>query len=361
MKQTVSYLLALFLGLFVGWLGQQFWQGSTTLEPSLSAAQSISRQYQRLNNLKNQSIVSLEEATDDVVSDLTLEKFLNAVNQGNTEQALEYFSQMDSRKLDDVLLLAELMYEQARYELIFSTLYDFRYGLDNKSEQQLLNEIYHFVERVDISLGEKNEYERLVGLYRQLSSLEAEHTFYYLRLSYWLLQSGDTLEASQSLLGAVNDIALEGKIRELQQAIDLYDEVGPQVEVPLKMVGEHYLVNVKMAGDVSVELMIDTGASKTVIKRQLLVNEIPDLLNDALSIEMNTANGRATGLVVNVGNIRIGSLQLGGLDVVLMNLPNFEYDGLLGMNLLSRFDFKIDQENSILILSPKKPVLSLVL
>jgi clan AA aspartic protease (TIGR02281 family) len=283
---------------------------------------------------------------------------LDAIDHKQTDLAVEYLSQMDNKKLDEVLLLAELMFEQARYELLFSTLYDFRYGLDNKSEQLLLSEIYRLVERVDVSLGEKNSYDRLVGIYRQLTSLEAEHTFYYLRLSYWLLQSGDALDASQSLLGAVNDIALEGQIRELQQAIDLYEDVGPQIEVPLKMVGEHYLISVGIAREISVELMIDTGASKTVIKRQHLINKIPELLNAAKSIEMNTANGRAKGMLVHLKNVGIGPLQLERLEVVLMSLPDFEYDGLLGMDVLSQFAFKIDQENSTLVLSPKKPLMA---
>jgi clan AA aspartic protease (TIGR02281 family) len=358
-KQPVTYLIALFLGLFVGWLGQQFWLGSFATEPSTS--HSLARQYQRLNTLKEQSTSPVQETEQFDVVALSSSKFQHALDQKNIDQALDQFTYLDGERLDEALLLAELMFEQERYELLFSFLYDKRYGLDTQAERRLLNAIYQLVERVDIKLGEAADYDRLVSLYRQLSSFEGEHTFYYLRLSYWLLQSGNTQEASQSLLGVVNDIELEGQLHELQAAIELYDQIGPQTEVPLKMVGEHYLVSVDIAGAGSVELMLDTGASKTVIKRALLEDKMSGLLENAQSIQMNTANGNTKGLVVTLKNVGMSGVDLDQLEVVLMDLPNFKYDGLLGMNFLGQFDFKIDQEGLVLVLVTKKPKLTTIL
>lgn len=353
MKQPVTYLVALFLGLFVGWLGQQFWLGSTATEPSTS--HSLARQYQRLNNLKQQATSPAQDTDKSVSIASSLSKFQQALDQKNIDQALYQLTFLEGDRLDEALLLAELMYEQERYELLFTFLYDRRYGLDTDSENRLLDTIYEFVEKVDVKLGENSEYDSLVSLYRQLSSLEAEHTFYYLRLSYWLLRSGNTQEASQSLLGVVNDIELEGQRRELEEAIDLYDEIGPQTEIPLKIAGEHYLVNLSIAGAGTVELMIDTGASKTVVKRALLSKKIPDLLENTQSMLMNTANGNTRGLVVVLKNVSLSGVELDQLEVVLMDLPDFKYDGLLGMNFLGQFDFKIDQERLVLILATKKP------
>jgi clan AA aspartic protease (TIGR02281 family) len=353
-KSTVSYFFALFIGLSIGWLGQQFLLSYNSLESSPSVSQSLARQYQRLNDLKNQRFIPSQIIENSIVEEQLSSKFLDAINQKNFDQAFEQFTLLEFPSLEDVLLIAGLLYEQERYELLFSFLYDYRYGLDTKSEQQLLLEIYGYVEQVDLKLAEEENHEKLVSLYRRLSSYQGDHTFYYLRLSYWSLQSGDTFEASQSLLGAINDISFVKEISELQDAIELYEKVGPQIEIPLRAVdGDHYLVNVELEGELSLELMIDTGASKTVVKKSLL-DGMPRLLDDALSLQMNTANGRAQGLGVRLSKINIATLHLDYLDVVLMELPKFKYDGLLGMNLLSQFDFQIDQDNLVLKLSPKK-------
>lgn len=358
MKRTVSYFVALFLGLFVGWLGQQFLISYNSLDTSSTASQSLSRQYQRLNDLKNQTLTLSQIKQSPVAEEPAISPFLQAINLKNIDLALEHLTQLEPQNLDHALLLAGLLYEQERYEFLFSFLYDYMYGLDAKSEQRLQSEINRYVEQVDIKLGEEEDYEQLASLYRQLSSYQAENTFYYLRLSYWSLQSGNTFEATQSLLGAINDIGFVKETRELQDAIELYEKVGPQIEIPLRAVdGDHYLVNVELEGEVSLELMIDTGASKTVVKKSLLAG-VAGLLDDALSMQMNTANGRAQGLAVRLSKINIAKLHLDYLDVVLMELPKFKYDGLLGMNLLSQFDFKIDQENLVLKLSPKKIIFS---
>jgi len=223
------------------------------------------------------------------------------------------------------------------------------------SEKRVWNSSDQLVEKVDGKIGEASEYDRLVSLYRQLSAFEGEHTFYYLRLSYWLRRSVNTQEASQSLLGVVNDIELEGQRREREEAIDLYDEVGPQIEIPLEMAGEHYLVNLSIAGAGTVEVMIDTGASKTVIKRALLSTKIPDLLENTQSILMNTANGNTRGLVVALKNVGMSGMELDQLEVVLMDLPNFKNDRSLDMNFLGKLNIKIDQESWALILATKKP------
>ena len=143
----------------------------------------------------------------------------------------------------------------------------------------------------------------------------------------------------------------------LQDAIALYEKIGPQLAVPLRQEGEHYLVTVNLDSQLDVELMLDTGASKTVIKRQVLANTGLMVFSEADKTLMNTANGQTLGYSVQLNNVSIASLSVSSLEAVIMELPNFKYDGLLGMNLLSQFDFKIDQENASLNLAPKKPVL----
>lgn len=355
MKRTITYLYALLAGLFVGWLSQQFWLGSTPQDPS-SISQALTRQFQRLDSLramkKESSVVSVQPD----FTNLSKEKFYQAVSDKKLELAIEYFSHYEQRQLEDLLLLSELMFEQERFELLFSSLYEFRYGSDTDTERKLLAEIYRLSEQSEKVLADKNAVTRLVALYRQLVSLEADHTPYYLRLSYWLLQAGEPYEASQSLLGAVNDIQFESQVNELQKAISQYEMMGASVEIPLRQSGDHYLITVSFNAALTLDLMIDTGASKTVIKR----SKSSVLLNSNAGrkkIQMNTANGKATGQLLELEFVELGDFKFDAKEVVVMPLPNFQHDGLLGMDILSQFQFSINQEDNLLILSPKKPAL----
>lgn len=357
MKTTAGYLIALILGLLVGWLAQQFWLSKQGLAPSQTSSHAISRQQQRLINLQQQALIESDLSVVAPLESLSI-GFSNAIRQKNLDLALERFSQLEEPSLEKVLLIAELAYELGDYELLFSTLYEFRYGLDFKSEQRLLAEIDVLVEKVDKALGENRQYDELVNIYRLLISLGADNTLFYLRLSYWQLQAGKPFAASQSLIGARNDIQIEAEVNKLQTAIDLYEEYGAHIDVPLRVVGEHYLVPVTLDNNDTLELMLDTGASKTVIKRGIIENSQPAVMEDISELLMNTANGQATGYRANIPNVSIGNLNLRSLDVVLMELPNFEYDGLLGMNVLNQFDFNLDQDKAVLKLLPKKPSLS---
>ena len=146
-------------------------------------------------------------------------------------------------------------------------------------------------------------------------------------------------------------------MNKLQAAINLYEEYGAHIDVPMTVVGEHYLVPVTLSNNDTLELMLDTGASKTVIKRGLLESSQSRVIENLEELLMNAANGQTMGYRASMPNVSIGDLNLSSLDVVLMELPDFEYDGLLGMNVLNQFDFNIDQENAVLKLLPKKPSL----
>ena len=52
--------------------------------------------------------------------------------------------------------------------------------------------------------------------------------------------------------------------------------------------------------------------------------------------------------LVSVKSLAVAGHQVDAPDVGVLHLPDDDVDGLLGMDYLSRFEFEIDQENSIL-------------
>ena len=97
-------------------------------------------------------------------------------------------------------------------------------------------------------------------------------------------------------------------------------------------------------------LLLDTGASISVVTRQFF--EKHNLGHQArfiTSTTFNTANGQTRGDIYQVKRFEIADLPLSDVKLaVLENASSGDIDGLLGMNVLGRFRFQIDQDNNVL-------------
>ncbi len=352
MKQTMGYISALFLGLFVGWLAQQFWFFSREPESVLPSERNLERFHNRLSVLKHAS----SSLPDTPLTMLTEKSATPPVKQlleeKDFEAGIEWYQNTLSTDLSLALDIAELGYDKAYYEQLLFFLYDLRLQLDVKDEQRLLKKIYAMVERIEKQLMAEQRIDRLVDIFRLLISLEAENTLYYLRLSYWLIQVGDLFQAKEALIGAKNDIRYQGALRELQDFIAQTENGQLNFVIPLIRAGEHYLVTVLLNEDVEVQLMLDTGATKTVLK-SVLADQLSESATRGDLISMNTANGQAKGRLVTLRSLQMGGLNLTDIEMVVMDLPSFKYDGLLGMNILNKYEFSIDQAANQLILRPR--------
>ena len=116
--------------------------------------------------------------------------------------------------------------------------------------------------------------------------------------------------------------------------------------------GFHLLIQVELNGQ-SAQLLVDTGASRTVFDRERMRTYIPDA-------EFLPAEKPSTGLgtdsmeghLTRLDSFRIGSLELRDLEIVLLDLAhvNQSYgsigltaiDGVLGSDLMSGHEAVID-------------------
>lgn len=353
MKQTMGYILALFLGLFIGWLAQQFWFFGRDADATLPSERNIERFHNRLESLRRQPEIPKRQSPDIEVLLVTETPIDKLLAREDFDASIAWFQSNEAADLSLALKIAELGFTRQQYEQLLLFLYDVRLQLDAPAEQTLLKEISQLVERIDKQLTEEQDIPRLVDIYRLLISLEADNTYYYLRLSYWLIQAGEVYQAKEALIGAKNDIVYQSAFQELETLIEQTENGQINYFVPLSKVGEHYLVSVTLNGGFEAQLMLDTGASKTVLKgmiadRFLSLNE-----REGTLISMNTANGKAEGVSLSLDRMQLGEADLSDIGIVLMDLPSFRHDGLLGMNVLNKFEFSIDQTNSQLILRPK--------
>lgn len=157
----------------------------------------------------------------------------------------------------------------------------------------------------------------------------------------------DDLEVSKirSMLANVNNASEITDIDE-NQRLD-YERT-----LDLENFGDHFIAQA-FIGRYSLNLMIDTGASTTVITDRTFqqLRRRSDF-NYVGTYKINTAGGQVYAPIYQLKQLFIGGFRLDDLAVVVLPMPDFtQANGLLGMNLLRQFDFKIDQQNSQLLLN----------
>jgi len=151
------------------------------------------------------------------------------------------------------------------------------------------------------------------------------------------------------------------KILEAQQITPVVDEVddfetddviaNQGRPIPLKQFGDQYVVEAELSNN-PVALLIDTGASVTAISKQYfdtLSNRYK--INYIGSFSIGTAGGSIMARMYQFRELTINHVTVQNLPVVILPMQGIKNaDGLLGMNFLREFDFKIDQQQSVMFI-----------
>ena len=121
--------------------------------------------------------------------------------------------------------------------------------------------------------------------------------------------------------------------------------------IALKKYGDQYVIEAKLS-KTPVSLLIDTGASVTAVSEQFFEKlRIKHKLKFLGSFNINTAGGSVVARMVQFKKLTIGHVSVENLAVVILPLEGINYaDGLLGMNFLREFDFKIDQKQAVIFI-----------
>lgn len=121
--------------------------------------------------------------------------------------------------------------------------------------------------------------------------------------------------------------------------------------IALAQMGNNYLVSVAL-GRNAANLILDTGASTTAISqplfRQLMRQRQVEFIG---RFDVSTAGGTIRAPLVKVATLQLGEHTLHDISAFVLPFSLMdEVDGLLGMNVLQSFDFKIDQQSSTLLI-----------
>jgi predicted aspartyl protease len=116
--------------------------------------------------------------------------------------------------------------------------------------------------------------------------------------------------------------------------------------------GKPIMVSARINGGGSAQLMLDTGASVTVINPRILAG-MGISSREALRGSVKGATGSADVLFVPVESIEVGGARSGPLRVAAHDVDLGHGDGLLGRDFLDQFTVNIDSTAGFVTISPK--------
>ena len=126
------------------------------------------------------------------------------------------------------------------------------------------------------------------------------------------------------------------------------------VDVPLQQVGHLFVVTAKLNGEQDARLIVDTGASHSVVSHRLAIEL--GLYSDLAmgTVTMNTVGGSVQAPLARIKSIRLAEAEVRDSVVVIHDLPDSPggVEGLLGLSALREFQVTLDPTKKVLSLQP---------
>ena len=382
--KSVTIILLLIAGIATGWFGHAFMQAEPEPHAMNVINQSVTPAFEQkpvvvAEQKKPATMVMLPMSKPD-----PLQAFQKLLAQGDFASALAAWPRQSAYKArtsvfklahrlsqkneaaiaagllaeyrnhfpDDVeagLLQANLLQQMGQFDEQAYLLIDLLKQTADVNDVARINSLLHSaVQSHKDYLMQREDYVELLSFYRRLSNLDGANQEYQLMQARALIEMGQLQQASTILQPLVYDAEAGGRAKSLLKQIDKVTGADYEVSIALQRSGDHFLVPLSVNGRAPVLLLLDTGASITLLQRELAGSTVGKLTN----ISMQTANGRMEVPLLKSNRVTLGSYQMKDIDIALINKPvGPSAKGLLGMNVLKRFDFFIDQKTATLKLS----------
>jgi clan AA aspartic protease (TIGR02281 family) len=282
---------------------------------------------------------------------------------GLAEQLLQRFLVAAYRDVEARILLAEVYLGEQDFHAAIDQLYEVRgYAYRPVMLQRISNRIRSMVTELASSLKHNNDQNALLTLYQHLTQLEPGYAPWFIGLAASQLALDDKEAARRSLLLISEDTDVgaqaQSMLSEITIALVEMHNTEPQasitgvVGIPLHRSGNHFIVDARSAHGRSMRLLIDTGASLTILTTDVLEQRGIGYQNTGRYGVFNTANGPVRAPIYKLDSLSVGDWQVNQLEVGVLDFSGgSNIDGLLGMNFLRHFQFFIDQNEALLRLS----------
>lgn len=250
-------------------------------------------------------------------------------------------------------------------------------GLDSEQRKTITQKIEQLFENATEQLRFDRSWDLLAELLEPLVQIAPDERRYLILLAEAYAQQLNAVLMENALAGLnSDDPAIESIRNILARKLDSDDDPDgndiaqndnfnntqndPAVtRIQLDRLGNQYTVDTGIDGR-PVRLMIDTGASTTAITARAWGRLSQRIASQFIGIfKVNTAAGFIEAPMFKVKSFTLGSLSFDDVSIMVIpsrmmgDDPRSSPQGLLGMNILSNYNFQIDQQSAELLLSPR--------
>lgn len=129
------------------------------------------------------------------------------------------------------------------------------------------------------------------------------------------------------------------------------------ISVPLERLGSLFVVTIQLNETRSAKLIVDTGASHTILSHAIARDLGLFSLRPVASVTMRTVGGSVQADMVHVDSIRIAGAEVRNSLAAIYDLPDAppDIEGLLGLSVLRQFEVTLDTARSRLHLGLPQP------
>jgi clan AA aspartic protease (TIGR02281 family) len=276
---------------------------------------------------------------------------------------LQRFLLTSYRDAEARILLAEAYLNEENIHAAIDQFYEARgYAYRPAMLQRINTRIRSAVTELARSLESNNDQNSLLALYQQLTQLEPDYAPWFIGLAAAQLALDDQEAARRSLVLVAQDpdvgARAQAMLSKISIAVVTPQETEPQdfttevVGIPLHRSGNHFVVDTRAEPGRNVRLLIDTGASVTILTPDVIEQRGIRYQDTGRTRVFNTANGPVRTPVYRLDSLTVGDWKVNQLEIGVLDLgAGTDVDGLLGMNFLRHFQFYIDQNEAMLLLS----------
>tara|TARA_A100001011_G_C14233515_1_gene809953 strand:- start:161 stop:1303 length:1143 start_codon:yes stop_codon:yes gene_type:complete len=279
------------------------------------------------------------------------------LNEGDMDSAIELLNEVLSNFPDEIqfLKLKSMAFElDEDFESAVRLIYEIQYRTYDSHEKQLaLQDARSLSRRCIDQLLNKGDWSNISELTKLVLSLDQDFKYAQFRLGEALLKQEKYVSASSEAFRLLDEPKWNRAGEQL--LTEILAEKQNISQIQLKKIGQQYITNSLIAGTTEVSLLVDTGASICVLSKEVFERIKSSInANNVGDIPLNTAGGIVIVELYRIPSLQIGHHSVKNIEFAVNPYSNDLFDGLLGMNFLSMFNFRIDQQTNKLMLQDKK-------